>query len=187
MKILAILVTLVCCGLMFYVKREWKAAMLVMGAMTLTLVDTSAIPLHKANFLLQVAFVVSEWRNQQHYFNRLRDMPYIWIPLLIVTISALLAALTSQYTGITDTIKTELLFKYFSLAYAFWAVKNEKSLKPVLQVSLYCLIVLTVFGVLNFIDKSAMFVNALTEGRTSNTIEGVNMGDIYLYSNRGKK
>ena len=184
MKILAILVTLVCCGLMFYVKREWKAAMLVMGAMTLTLVDTSAIPLHKANFLLQVAFLVSEWRNQQHYFNRLRDMPYIWIPLLIVTISALLAALTSQYTGITDTIKSELLFKYFAIAYAFWAVKDEKSLKPILQVSLYCLIVLTVFGVLNYIDKSAMFVNALTEGRTSTAHDGVALGDVYTESDR---
>ena len=40
MKIIAIIVTLVCCGLMFYLKREWKAAMLVMGAMTLTVVET---------------------------------------------------------------------------------------------------------------------------------------------------
>ena len=44
MKIVAIIVTLVCCLLMFYVKREWKAAMLVMGAMTLTLVDIPGIP-----------------------------------------------------------------------------------------------------------------------------------------------
>ena len=53
MKIVAIIVTLVCCGLMFYVKREWKAAMLVMGAMTLTLVNIPGIPLHNANLLLQ--------------------------------------------------------------------------------------------------------------------------------------
>ena len=184
MKIVAIIVTLVCCGLMFYVKREWKAAMLVMGAMTLTVVDVPGIPLHKANFLLQATFLLSEWRNLPRHFNRLRYTPYLWIPLLIVCFSALLSALTSQYTGIAETIKSELLFKYFALAYAFWAVKNEKSLKPVLQVSLYCLIVLTAFGALNYIQKNAIFVNALTEGKTSMVMEGASLGDVYTDSSR---
>lgn len=184
MKFVAIIVTLVCCGLMFYVKREWKAALLVMGAMTLTLVDIPGIPLHKANLLLQVAFLLSEWRDLPRYFKRLQYTPYLWIPLLIVSFSALLAALTSQYTGIAETIKSELLFKYFALAYAFWAVKNEKSLKPVLQVSLYCLIVLTAFGALNYIQKNAIFVNALTEGKTSMIQEDVSLGDVYTESSR---
>ena len=184
MMIIAIIVTLVCCGLMFYLKREWKAALLVMGAMTLTLVNIPGIPLHNANLLLQAAFLLSEWRDIPRYFNRLRYTPYLWIPLLIVCFSALLAALTSQYVGIAETIKSELLFKYFALAYAFWAVRNEKSLKPILQVSLYCLIVLTVFGVLNYIQKNAIFVNALTEGRTSMIYEDVALGDVYTDSSR---
>ena len=116
MKFVAIIVTLVCCGLMFFVKREWKAALLVMGAMTLTLVYVPGIPLHKANLLLQVAFLLSEWKSLPQHFNRLRHVPYLWIPLLIVTISALLAALTSQYEGIKGIIQSELLFKYFALA-----------------------------------------------------------------------
>ena len=155
-----------------------------MGAMTLTVVDVPGIPLHKANFLLQATFLLSEWRNLPRHFNRLRYTPYLWIPLLIVCFSALLSALTSQYTGIAETIKSELLFKYFALAYAFWAVKNEKSLKPVLQVSLYCLIVLTAFGALNYIQKDAMFVNALTEGKTSMVMENASLGDVYTESSR---
>ena len=183
MKIVAIIVTLVCCLLMFCVKREWKAAMLVMGAMTLTLVDIPGIPLHKANLLLQVAFLLSEWRYLPRHFKRLQSTPYLWIPLLIVSFSALLAALTSPYTSIKETIEYELLFKYFAIAYAFWAVKNEKSLKPILQVSFYCMIVLTFFGLLNYIDKNAIFVNALTEGET--TIYGdVALGDVYTESDR---
>ena len=178
MKIIAIIITLVSCGLMFYVKREWKAALLVMGAMTLTLVNIPGIPLHKANILLQASFLLSEWRNLSRYLGRLRDMPFIWIPLLIVIISSLLAALTSPYIGIAETLKSDFLFKYFALAYAFWAVKDEKSLKPVLQVSLYCLIVLTFFGLLNYIDKNAMFVNALTEGRV-NRVYNVALGDVF--------
>ena len=183
MRIVAIIVTLVCCGLMFYVKREWKAAMLIMGAMTLTLVNIPVIPLHKANLLLQVAFLLSEWRDMPRHFNRLRNTPCLWIPLLIVSFSALLAALTSPYTSIKETIEYELLFKYFAIAYAFWAVKKEKSLKPILQVSLYCLIVLTFFGVLNYIDKYAIFVNAVTEGHTIRYGD-VALGDIYTESDR---
>ena len=183
MRIVAIIVTLVCCGLMFYVKREWKAAMLVMGAMTLTLVNIPVIPLHKANLLLQVAFLLSEWRDMPRHFNRLRNTPCLWIPLLIVSFSALLAALTSPYTSIKETIEYELLFKYFAIAYAFWAVRKEKSLKPILQVSLYCLMVLTFFGVLNYIDKYAIFVNAVTEGRTTRYGD-VALGDVYTESSR---
>ena len=183
MKIVAIIVTLVCCLLMFYVKREWKAAMLIMGAMTLTLVNIPIIPLHKANLLLQVAFLLSEWRDMPRHFNRLRNTPCLWIPLLIVSFSALLAALTSPYTSIKETIEYELLFKYFAIAYAFWAVRKEKSLKPILQVSLYCLIVLTFFGVLNYIDKYAIFVNAVTEGRTTRYGD-VALGDVYTESDR---
>ena len=183
MKIIAIIVTLVCCGLMFYLRREWKAAMLVMGAMTLTLVEIPGIPLRNANFLLSTAFLISEWKNLPRYVNRLRYTPYLWIPLLIVSSSVLLATFISPYTGIKETLKSELLFKYFTLAYAFWAVKDEKSLKPILQVSLYCLIVLTFFGVLNYIDKYAIFVNAVTEGRTTRYGD-VALGDIYTESDR---
>ena len=183
MRIVAIIVTLVCCGLMFYVKREWKAAMLVMGAMVLTLVDIPGIPLHKANLLLQASYLLSEWRNLPRYFKRLRYTPYLWAPLLLVSFSALLAALTSPYTEIKETIQSELLFKYFALAYAFWAVKDEKSLKTILRISIYCLIVLTVFGAINYITKSAVFVNAVTEGRTS-MYGDVGLGDLYTESSR---
>ena len=183
MRIVAIIVTLVCCGLMFYVKREWKAAMLIMGAMTLTLVNIPVIPLHNANLLLQAAFLLSEWRDIPRYFKRLRYTPYLWIPLLIVCFSALFATLTSPYTGIKETLKSELLFKYFAIVYAFWAIKDEKSLKPILRISIYCLIVLTFFGVINYITKSSMFVNALTEGRTS-LYGDVALGDAYTESVR---
>ena len=184
MKIAAFIVTLVCCGLMFYLKREWKAALLVMGAMTLTLVEIPEIPLHKANYLLQAAFLLSEWEYLQQHFKHLWRTPCLRNVLLLVSGSALLAALTSPYTGIIETIKSELLFKYFALAYAFWAVKDEKSLKPILQVSLYCLIVLTIFGVLNYIEKNAILVNVLTEGKTSAAYRDVALGDVYTESSR---
>lgn len=184
MKFVAIIVTLVCCCLMFFVKREWKAGILIIGAMTLTLVNIPGIPLHKANYLLQASFLLSEWNHLYYYFRSLWHTSYQRNLLLLVSGSTLLAAFTSQYVETKEFLQSELLFKYFALAYALWAVKDEKSLKPILRISLYCLIVLTVFGVLNYIDQNAMFVNALTEGRTSLVQEDVSLGDVYTDSDR---
>ena len=184
MKFVAIIVTLVCCGLMFFVKREWKAGILIIGAMTLTIVNIPGIPLHKANYLLQASFLLSEWNHLYYYFRSLWHTSYLRNLLLLVSGSTLLAAFTTQYVETNEFLQSELLFKYFALAYAFWAVKNEKSLKPVLQVSLYCLIVLTAFGALNYIQKNAIFVNALTEGKTSMVMEDASLGDVYTDSSR---
>lgn len=179
MKIAAIIVTLLCCCLMFLVKRETKAALLVMGAMTLTLVSVPVIPLHKANILLQVAFLLSEWHYLPIHFKRLRRTPNLMTLLLIISTSALIVILTSPYVKVISFLQTELLFKYFALAYAFWAVKDEKSLKPVLRISIFCLIVLTILGVMNYMTKHSVFVNALTEGKTSLVNEDIALGDVY--------
>ena len=184
MKFVAIIVTLVCCGLMFFVKREWKAGILIIGAMTLTIVNIPGIPLHKANYLLQASFLLSEWNHLRYHFILFWRTSYLRNLLLLVSGSTLLAAFTTQYVETNEFLQSELLFKYFALAYAFWAFKDEKSLKPILRISLYCMIVLTVFGVLNYIDKNAMFVNALTEGKTSMIHEDVSLGDVYTESSR---
>jgi len=184
MKFVAIIVTLVCCGLMFFVKRETKAALLVMGAMTLTIVNIPGIPLHKANYLLQASFLLSEWNHLRYHFILFWRTSYLRNLLLLVSGSTLLAALTTQYVETNEFLQSELLFKYFAFAYAFWAFKDEKSFKPILRISLYCMIVLTVFGVLNYIDKNAMFVNALTEGKTSKVLKDVALGDLYTESSR---
>lgn len=184
MRIVAIIVTLVCCCLMFFVKREWKASILIIGAMTLTIVNIPGIPLHKANYLLQASFLLSEWNHLRYHFILFWRTSYLRNLLLLVSGSTLLAALTTQYVETNEFLQSELLFKYFAFAYAFWAFKDEKSFKPILRISLYCMIVLTVFGVLNYIDKNAMFVNALTEGKTSKILKDVSLGDVYAESDR---
>ena len=184
MRIVAIIVTLVCCCLMFFVKREWKAGILIIGAMTLTIVNIPGIPLHKANYLLQASFLLSEWNHLRYHFRLFWRTSYLRNLLLLVSGSTLLAAFTTQYVETNEFLQSELLFKYFAFAYAFWAFKDEKSLKPILRISLYCMIVLTVFGMLNYIDKNAMFVNALTEGKTSDIYKDVALGDVYTESDR---
>lgn len=184
MKIFAFIVTLVSCCLMFFVKREWKAALLVMGSMTLTLVNVPAIPLHKANFLLPASFLLSELPYLKYHLAELRSMPLLKKLLLLACVSAVIAALTTTYTPPGLFLRTELFFKYFVIAYAFWTIKDEESLKPVLYITLWCLIVLTIFGIANYLAKSAAFVNALTDVKTSLIKEDIALGDFYASTKR---
>lgn len=184
MKIVAFIVTLISCCLMFYVKREWKAALLVMGTMTLTVVTIPAVPLHKANFLLLASFLLSELPYLRWHLGALRSTPLLRDVLFWACISALIAAFTTTYTSPGLFLRFELVFKYFVIAYAFLAVKDEKSLRPVLYVSMWCLIVLTLFGILNYITKSATFVNALTEGSTILWTKDTSLGDLYAQDRR---
>lgn len=184
MKITAYIVTIVCCCLMFFVKREWKAALLVMGSMTLTLVNVPAIPLHKANFLLPASFLLSELPYLKYHLAELRSMPLLKKLLLLACVSTAIAAFTTTYTSPSLFLRTELFFKYFAIAYAFWTIKDEESLKPILYVSMFCLIVLTLFGIANYLTKNADFINALTNSKTSLIKEDIALGDFYAESKR---
>jgi glycosyltransferase involved in cell wall biosynthesis len=169
---------------MFFVKREWKAALLVMGTMVLTTVNIPGVPFHKANFLLPMAYLLSEVKYLPLHLKSQQRIAKLGPMLLMVSVSALVAGLTSPYVKLWEFFQSELLFKYFAIAYAFWAVKDEKSLKPILRMSWYCLIVLTAFGILNYITKSANFVNVMTEGMTSVVYGDADMGEIYTEKTR---
>ena len=172
------IITIASCLMMFLIRREQKVALLVMGTMTLTLVSVPVIPLHKANLLLPMFFLLSEWKSLILHIKKIWSTPYLRTALAIVLLSTIVCAFTTTYTKPWSIIQGELIFKYFALAYAFMAVKDERSLKPVLKISIYCLIALTLFGILNYIDRSAELVNELTKGKT-NWVYNVEWGDYY--------
>lgn len=189
MKTIAIIFTLACCLMMFFVKRQTKAAVFIVGAMTLTLVNIPEIPLHNANSLIQVSFLLSELTHIKKQLISLWRVSYLKYSILIVTISSVICVLTSPHLLTPSSeglvfLRSELLLKYFAICYAFWAYSNETSIRQTLKLSLYCLIVLTFFGILNAISGSSYFVNEFTKGMTSILRGDVDFGDIYLDSDR---
>lgn len=189
MKTIAIIFTLVCCLMMFFVKRQTKAAIFIVGAMTLTLVSIPEIPLHNANALIPVSFLLSELTHIKKQLISLWRVSYLKYSILIVTISSVICVLTSPHLLTPSSegfvfLQSELLLKYFAICYAFWAYSNETSIRQTLKFSLYCLIALTFFGILNAISGSSYFVNELTKGMTNIHRVDVDLGDVYLDSDR---
>ena len=172
------IITIVSCLMMFFIKREQKAALLVMGIMTLTLVRVPVIPLHKANLILPLFFLLSEWKSLTLHIKEIWNIPHLRYAFSILIFSTIICAYTTTYIKPWDIIRAELFFKYFALCYAFMAVKDERSLKPILKMSIFCLLALTFFGILNYMDRSAELVNELSKGKTD-WIYDVEYGDLY--------
>lgn len=189
MKAIAIIAVLICCLLMFVVRREYKAGILIMGTIVFTVVSIPAVPFHKANILLPLSFLLSEVKHLNAMIRSTRGK-LIWNLMGIAILLSVLTIIASPHLRDAESLRIfvqgELFFKYFVLLYAFWAFSTEESIKPTLRVSFYAMIVLTAFGVLNSVTKSADFVSIMTQGAAKTTVSfnGEDAGQVYMTSDR---
>ncbi len=185
---LFVLLSVFCAFAMFKVKREVKGALLISGTIIFTLVNIPIIPVHSANAVLCLCFLLSEIRYIRKYLTTHRRTP---IPLLlkISVISAFFCIITSPHVydtfqNIRLFIQSELFFKYFAICYTAWALKDKSSIKVTLKYTSIAMIIITFFGILNFITKIAFFVNEATIGKVSEMMGGETIGNVYLQRER---
>ena len=175
MKIISIIMVLLCCILMFVVKRECKASLLIVGTILFTLVKVPTIPFHSANMLLSLVFLLSEIGNLPKLMKTAKKS-IVWklmgVALLMFVITVLASPHLHDFAAIRLFFQSELFFKYFALLYAFWTFGPEESIRPTLRVTFYAMLILTLFGFLNLITKSADFVNAMMAGNDKSIILG---------------
>lgn len=179
MKVIAILAVIFCCLLMFRVERSYKVAIMVLGTLVFTLV-TVPIPFGAANYLIPVSFLVSELGHLKSLIKETKGT-IIWRLMGLSVIMFLFTVINSphlhDFTSIRYFLQSELLFKYFVLLYAFWAFgKDENSIRPTLKSTYIGMIVLTFFGLLNYLTKTADFVDAMMSG-----VEHVGIGASDTY------
>ena len=179
MKVVAILAVVFCCLLMFRVERSCKAAIMVLGTLIFTLV-TVPIPFGAANYLIPLSFLISELGHLKSLIKETKGT-IIWKLIGLSVVMFLFTIINSphlhDFTSIRYFLQSELLFKYFVLLYAFWAFgKDEDSIRPTLKYTYIGMIVLTFFGLLNYLTRTADFVDAMMSG-----IEhaGVGASDTY--------
>lgn len=179
MKAVAILAVIFCCLLMFRVERSYKVAIMMLGTLVFTLV-TVPIPFGAANYLIPLSFIISELRHLKSLIKETKGT-IIWKLMGLSFIMFLLTIINSphlhDFTSIRYFLQSELLFKYFVLLYAFWAFgKDENSIRPTLKCTYIGMIVLTFFGLLNYLTKTADFVSVMMSGVE---YAGVGASDIY--------
>lgn len=97
----------------------------------------------------------------------------VWLVFLMLLATLILWWHSPHYAGISGLlrlIKIELIEKYLILFYAFYVFTNNDGWEKVLQVSFYCLLVLTFFGLVNLITQHAIFVDWALEGAELNEV-----------------
>lgn len=167
MNILAIILAFLCCVSMFFVRLEYKVGLMILGTLVFTLVNIPVLPVHNVNILLPLCFLLSEIRRIE-VFIRLSRGKTVWILMRIFIVMSVLTICSSPHlhsaSSLRDFLQNQMFFKYFALLYAYWAFSTEDSIKPTLKITFYGLIVLTIFGVINYLTKSADFVSSMTAG-----------------------
>lgn len=184
------IVSIICLALalaMFRIKTEYKIGILFL---MFQLFSFAKIPvLGRVTFLIPTCFLISELRNFRKIKAYLKNT-VISTDLMLFLVSILILIIFSPHLHDINTIRyvlqEEVLFKYFLLIYGFYACRNISQLKKIIDLSLICLCVMTLFGVLNYITKSSYYVGALMGGYdTSSMFNGaMNFSAMFADSSR---
>lgn len=169
-------ILILCCLCMLVLKREYKPAVFLFGYAILSEVS---LPLRMGNtvFFLPLFYIFTEGLRLKEMIKSFRIKELVFA-LIIFAISFLYNYANSpHYWGSIPQFVT-LLFRecittYFILVVGFFSVKNEQSFKPLLKVAFISLIILTVFGVINYVTKESTMLDLITGGATKrNTAVG---------------
>lgn len=153
------------CCLMFKVSREYKVAILLLSTICLDAVVLNFVPFGGSHYILSHCFILSEIPYIRQHIKTLKKT-IIYPLLLIAIIAAIVLLINSPHynNNLTNTLRlfiTELTGKYFAICYAFISIRSMDNMKPVLKVSYYSLLILTAFGVLNFVTGRAWFIDTI--------------------------
>lgn len=189
MKTLTILAVLVCCFLMFVVKRPYKAGILMLNDMFFTLVRIPNFPIKSGFTIIVICFLLSELIHAKELYHKSKGT-IVWkltgLLILIAIITIIFSPHLRTFNNIRLFINSELILTNFALIYAFWCFKGEDDIKPFLNITFWGLIVLTGIGVVNYITKHSDFVSTMMAGleHTGIGVAGDEAGERFTDSDR---
>ena len=162
-------ILILCCLLMLTLKRKYKPAVFIFGYAVLSEVSLP-LPMGNTVFFLPIFYIFTEGLRFKEMIKSFRIKELVFA-LIVFAISFLYNYANSpHYWGSVPQFVT-LLFRecittYFILVVGFFSLKDVKTFKPFLQVAFISLIILTVFGVINYITKESTMLDLITGGAT---------------------
>lgn len=173
----------ICLGLaMFKIKTEYKIGILLLMLQLFTILRIPIIG--RATFFIPICFIISELKNFKAIKRTLKTT-IVWNVFKVFLVSIVFLIIFSPHLHDINTIRfllqEEVLFKYFLLAYSFYACKNIKNIEIVVKISLIGLLVMTIFGVYNYVTKSSYYVGALMSTYNTSSMFDGNMDFSAMY------
>ena len=166
---------------MFKAKPGEKVGIMMLTSICFDAVVVEPIPVYRrAKMLMVLALLLSEWKNLKFYYKDIHNYAITkYVSVLLA--SFVIMCLTSPHILNGDfqlwrlIVEQPLTYTCLPL-YIFCVIKDKDNLDAILKYVYYALIVVTVFGLLNFITKHSLFMDIL--GSVSKAGENV-YGDTY--------
>lgn len=190
MQIVFSIVVLIVGLYMFVAPRHIKLGFFLISTMCFSLVVIPVKGLSNAYVLLSVCFILSEFKRISFHIKSLKKARLLLLMILMIFATIVLFLNSPHYQslkGLFILIITELIIKYFVIAYSFVALTKESDLYSVYKISLVGLSILTFFALINLMSGYSDFVDMMVSGRdvaTAMDKDGVDLGSRYVDTGR---
>lgn len=156
------IVSLICVALMFISKRETKFIIFLSSFLCMNLFTLNVGPYSSLRVLLIIAYCISEWRSLTSSFSELKKQKIFWpVVLMIIPITALFLN-SPHYSGVSGFIKiiiNDIFFQYLMLWVGYTVFAEGFSWRRIYKVFYYCVIIITIFAILNIVLQSVPWKN----------------------------
>ena len=150
---------------MLTLRRELKPAVFLFAYAVLSEISLP-LPMGNTVFFLPIFYIFTEGLKFKDMIKSFRIKELV-LALLVFAVLFFLTYINSpHYWGSINQFVT-LLFRdcittYFILVVGFYSLKNENTFRPLLRVAFISLVILTVFGLINYITKESEMLNWMT-------------------------
>lgn len=161
---LQVIVVLTVVGLMFFSSKETKLILFIVSFLCLNLFSLEFGPLSTVQNLLIIAYCLTERQSLINSFAILKKYKVFWIVVLMIIPSIVLNINSPHYHDIKGVIAIfiyEIVLKYMMLWIGFSILSKHYNYKRIYRSAYYALIILTIFGVINTLHRSAPWISWL--------------------------
>ena len=137
---------------MFKASRPIKLSILFFSYFCFDAVDVPFYSMQAKNFYA-IIYLLSELRYFRVKYLKETLVGRLMILQILATIVLFFNSPHYNYSNVGKMFLYEIVYKYLIIAYSFIAINTEKNLRPLVRASFIGMILLTIFGLINFITK----------------------------------
>ena len=173
-----------CCLCMLVLKREYKPAVFIFGYTVLSAVSLP-VPMGNTIYFLPIFYIVTEGIQVKMMIKSFKIRELV-LALLVFAIAFFYNYANSpHYWGSVSKFVT-LLFRecittYFIIIVGFFSVKDIKTFRPFLHVAFISLIIITLFGLVNYVTRESTMLDWILG---SSAQDGVSVGGKFTEAYR---
>lgn len=164
MSFVVILFSIISLVAIFCKATKYKVAILLSSYMLFSLVNIPFLPIGRMELLVPLCFIISEFKRLKKAFGSIQS-DLLKKLAIVLGISSLLLIIGSPHLKDLNMIRfffqEEILAKYLILWCVYFVLTGYNDCKVALRLTFYGMLALTAVGLLNYLTKTAYYVDEM--------------------------